>query len=111
MHKSWSKFKEIVLPAIEKRNKAAKTQQTERLNQRKQVDNLKPGTTVMVKDSIRASKWNPIYKRPYTIVHQDSRGAYTLKDVLENTLPRKVTIDMMKVVPTKLKKTQQRVTQ
>ena len=96
---SWEEFKKLVLPALEKRVSQVKMDQAMRLNQRKQVDALKPGDTVMLKDPIRASKWDPVYEGPYTVIKQHEGGAYSLKDALGRTLPRRCTVDMMKSIP------------
>ena len=37
-------------------------------------------TRVMALDSTHASKWDPVYKGEYTVVHQNQGGAYILKD-------------------------------
>ena len=92
----WSKFKKAVLPGLEKRVQEVKKKQEEKLNERKQLEELKPGTLVMTVDPTQASKWNPVYQGPYTVKERNQGGAYTLVNELdEEMLPRR-TIEMLK---------------
>ena len=94
----WNKFKDAVLPGLEKRVLEVKKSQEERLNERKQVEELKPGTLVMAIDPNKASKWDPVYQGPYTVKERNKGGAYTLINELgEEMLPRR-TIEMLKPV-------------
>jgi hypothetical protein len=75
-----------------------KEKQEERLNQRRQTNVLKPGTQVMLIDSVRSSKWDPVYEGPFEILQQHRGGAYSVKDSLGRKVPRRFTIDIMKFI-------------
>ena len=49
-------------------------------------------------DPTRASKWDPVYEGPYTILRQHRDGSYALQDELGQELTRRRTIEMLKVV-------------
>lgn len=56
VQETWKKFKFSVLPGILARTKAMKVQQELRLNQRKQVVQFEPGTSVMILNHQKSSK-------------------------------------------------------
>jgi transposase InsO family protein len=79
---AWKQFKDVVLPSLEKRVANVKDKQEKKLNTRRQVAVLEPGTMVMALDQTRSSKWDPIYEGPFEVVKQHKGGAYSLKDSL-----------------------------
>jgi hypothetical protein len=63
-------------------------------------DVLSPGTVVMLKDPVRASKNEPPYVGVYTIDSRDeARKGYKLRDAVGKMYPSVVTIDRLKVLP------------
>lgn len=61
-------------------------------------DFFPPGCQVMMRDATRASKWDPIYEGPFTIVRRNQGGAYVLKDKVGEILKRTVPADQLKLV-------------
>ena len=92
-------LRDVVWPAISKkmadlRRKRAKIVD----NKLKQLPPLQPETKAMAIDQTRASKWDPIYKGPYTVIHQTEGKNYELEDVDGKMLNRRMTIHMLKPV-------------
>ena len=52
----------------------------------------------MIKDPVRANKFEPKYIGPYTIARRARNGAYVLRDVDGDILDRHVPIDQIKIV-------------
>jgi hypothetical protein len=98
VEQAWKIFKENVLPGLEKRVIEVKQKQEGRLDSRKQIGVLQPGTKVMALDQTRGSKWDPVYEGPYEVIQQHTGGAYSLKDSLGRTMERRQTVDMLKVI-------------
>jgi hypothetical protein len=84
--------------AIEQRTRIYKQKQEVRLNERKQKEPILPGTQVMVVNHLRGSKWEPVYEGPYEVIQQHKGGAYSLRDSLGETMERRFTIEMLKIV-------------
>lgn len=57
-----------------------------------------PGTSVMMLDATRSSKWDPVYEGPFSIIRKNKGGAYILKDRLGETLKRAVPPDQLKLI-------------
>jgi hypothetical protein len=92
-------FQNIVVPAMKDKNTEVKNNMKQILDKTlKQVSSLKPGTLVMAKDVTKTSKWDPVYEGPFTVVEQHKGEAYTLKDNTDQVLPRRRTIDQLKVL-------------
>ena len=91
-------FETLCLPGLHQRVAKVKQGQEKRFNERKQSEILQPGTRVMSVDSTHASKWNPVYEGPYTVLQQPHDGSYSLQDDLGQELSRHRTIEMLKVV-------------
>jgi hypothetical protein len=94
----WLEVKQAVILGINDQTKDIKERQESRLNERKQMKPLQPGTRVMVIDNTRTSKWDAKYEGPFEVVEQTCGGAYVLKDATGEILPHKRTIDMLKVI-------------
>jgi hypothetical protein len=94
----WNEFKEAIMPGINDRTKEIKKKQEQKLDERKQVLPLQPGTKVMAINKTRSSKWDPQFEGPYEVVKQHRGGAYTLKDATGEIVPRRRTIDMLKPI-------------
>ncbi len=94
---SWTTFQQYVLPALQLRNEDVKKQQDGRLNQRKQVEQLKVGDQVMTLNPLR-TKWDPVYEGPFTIKQRHEGDSYELLNALGQPLERRVTIDMIKPI-------------
>ena len=93
-------LKKAVLPGIRDYSKDVRSAMVQRLNTtRKQLDELPPGTRVMVVDQTRGGKWEPRFEGPFTVEQRHSGGAYTLLDAAGNPLAAKRTVDMMLVLP------------
>jgi hypothetical protein len=65
--KVWKEFKEIILSEINARTLVTKQKQEQRLNRRKQMEQLRPRNQVMIVNTMRESKWEPIYEGPFEI--------------------------------------------
>ena len=64
------------------------------------LDPLKPGTMVMVKDVNRESKNDSPYIGPFSILSfEDNSQSYALVDSTGSHFNRRVTLDMLKIVP------------
>ena len=94
----WIQHKKIVLPAINERTFQIKKKQEEILNKRKQLEIIKPGTTVMVVNPMKKSKWEANYEGPYTVIKRTQAGTYVLKDQLNVELKRNYAIDQLKII-------------
>ena len=93
-------LQEVVIPATVERSKLFQKKTRENFDQtHKQFDSLLPGTRVMAVDQTRSTKWDPVYEGPYTVVKQNRGGAYQLKDATGELLKRKMTMEMLKVIP------------
>lgn len=90
----------VVYPAIAERVMAEQAKRADEFNQsHKIIEELQPGTFVMIKDVLRKSKWTPYYDGPFEIIRRNQGGAYLLKDSLNNQLPFRVPINHMKLAP------------
>ena len=93
-------LQEVVIPATVERSKLFQKKTRENFDQtHKQFDSLLSGTRVMAVDQTRSTKWDPVYEGPYTVVKQNRGGAYQLKDATGELLKRKMTMEMLKVIP------------
>ena len=63
----------------------------------KQEEPLSPGTNVMVIDSTRESKWDPLFEGPFIIHRQSTGGVYELTDLNGKILDRRIPIHQIKV--------------
>ena len=64
-------LRNVVWPVISKKIADLRRKRAEMVyNKLKQLPSLQSGTKVMAIDQTRASKWDLIYKGPYTVVHQ-----------------------------------------
>jgi hypothetical protein len=96
-----NKILSVIYPALSDRIKGAKDKQTTIWSKHRRIllpASIKPGSTVMIKDPIRANKFEPKYIGPYIIVRRTYHGAYELKDVTGSLLDRHVPIDQIKIV-------------
>jgi len=93
-------LKNLVLPAIGTRNTDNKKKHGEQFDSTmKQQNILQPGTQVMALDMTRASKWDPIYEGPFTVVKLSEGGAYVLKDKTGEQLKRQFAMESLKEIP------------
>ena len=101
----WRKHQEkilsLVYPAISDRIKSGKDKMIQTLNKTRKLllpSSLPSGSTVMLRDPLRANKFEPKYVGPYTIVRRARNGAYVLKDATGDLLDRHVPLDQLKVL-------------
>src|SRR5271165_6249680 len=52
----------------------------------------------MVKDDTQASKWDPAYKGPFTVIKQTRGGNYILQDMTGYEIAHRFTIDKLKII-------------
>ena len=99
LKKKSEEFKDVTLKTISEKSKNDKEKLRERLDgNMKIVEPLKIGTIVYALDATRSSKWDPVYEGPFTVVRQNTGGAYILKDLTGIELKRNFTIEMLKVI-------------
>jgi hypothetical protein len=96
VQRTWTEFRDAVLPGIAQRTAQVKKRQEKRLNERPQAQELPAGTEVMVINHQKGSKWEPHYDGPYTVDHRHAGGAYTLRNALDEVLNERFTIEMLK---------------
>jgi transposase InsO family protein len=90
-------LQELIWPAIVERTHGIRQDRNQQFNNNEKiVKSLSPGTQVMALDQTRASKWDPVYEGPFTVIKQDQGGAYVLQDADGQILKRKMTINMLK---------------
>jgi len=90
-------LKNIILPTIASRTSSKRSKRNTNFNQTKKIlPPLAPGTKVMVLDSTRESKWDPLYEGPFTVLQQTSGGSYILQDTDGTKIPRKYVISQLK---------------
>ena len=94
---AWNVFKEAVIPGLKTRVTQVKREQREKMNMRRQVEPLTVGEQVWIKDITRASKWEPVYEGPYTILKQHQGGTYSLLDAMGELLSRRVPISQIRI--------------
>jgi transposase InsO family protein len=95
------KILSLIYPAISERIKGGKDKMIQSLNRSRKIllpYSLPEGSTVMLKDPVRANKFEPKYIGPYTIIRRARNGAYVLKDATGMILDRHVPLDQMKIV-------------
>ena len=95
------KILSIIYPAITDRIKGAKDKLSQILTKHRRMllpSSIPAGATVMIKDPVRANKFEPKYIGPYTIARRARNGAYVLRDVDGDILDRHVPIDQIKIV-------------
>jgi len=101
----WRKRQEhlidAVYPAVNARVAKKKESMIESFVRAKNIisdDKFLPGSSVMMLDVTRESKWDPVYEGPFTVVRRNKGGAYILKDRLGEVLKRTVPPDQLKLV-------------
>jgi transposase InsO family protein len=95
------KILSLIYPAISERIKGGKDKMIQSLNKSRKIllpSSLPEGSTVMLKDPVRANKFEPKYVGPYTIIRRARNGAYVLKDATGMILDRHVPLDQLKIV-------------
>jgi hypothetical protein len=95
------KILSLIYPAISDRIKGGKDKMIQSLNKMRKILlplSLPEGSTVMLKDPLRANKFEPKYVGPYTIIRRARNGAYVLKDATGMILDRHVPLDQLKIV-------------
>jgi hypothetical protein len=91
-------LRDVIWPMIAVKTSQVRQNKAKWTNQHiKQVPSISPGTRVMAVDQTRASKWDPVYGGPYTVIRQTKGGAYVLQDHDGKELSRKMTIQMLKL--------------
>ncbi len=98
------KVSSIVYPAVNERILQAKGKSSLQFDNKHRIlhNNAFPqGSLVMMLDSTRESKWDPVFEGPFVVVRRNRGGAYVLKDQLGETLKRTVPADKLKLVQRK----------
>jgi hypothetical protein len=98
------KIVSLIFPAVSEMVKDKKDKMVQALNKSRRLlmpDGIPAGSTVMMKDPVRADKFEPKYIGPYTIVRRSRNGAYVLKDLTGDLLDRHVPADQLKLVSKK----------
>jgi hypothetical protein len=98
-----TKLKDVVLPSIASRTSIKRNKRNAKFDQSEKI--LMPivaGTTVMIKDVTRASKWDPVYEGPFIVSRQTRAGNYVLKDVNDRDLPFRFSVNQLKLVDSTL---------
>ena len=94
-----NKLQTVVLPAISERTAQVRTKRNQNFNATNKIlEPIHPGTQVMVKDSTRESKWDPVYEGPFIINRQNRGGSYVLNDANGQELPLCFTVDKLKIL-------------
>jgi transposase InsO family protein len=88
----------VIYPALAERHKNRQEKMQETFDGRKRTIEFEPGDYVMVKDPTRASKWDPVYEGPCTVIRKTRGGSYILED-------RNGTILSSRFAPSQLKRT------
>jgi hypothetical protein len=90
----------IIYPSVAAKTTSERKKRAVKVDSRlKQVPPLLPGSRVMMLDSTRKSKWDPVYEGPFVIHRQTTEGIYELMDVDGKLLKRKAAIHMLKPIP------------
>jgi transposase InsO family protein len=91
----------LILPAINEHVGTVKSKQMQRLDTiRRQLApaSLPAGSTVMLKNIYKRTKFDPEYLGPYTIERRARSGTYVLRDGMGDILDRRVPVDQIKMV-------------
>jgi hypothetical protein len=90
-----------IFPAIADAVASRRERQLNKLNrQRRVIEPLPIGTSVMIRDPQRSKKRRAHYVGPYTVVDRTDTGSYRLRDDTGDMLDRSVPIEQLKVIPT-----------
>jgi hypothetical protein len=90
---------EVIYPAIAKKTSESRSKRNTDFNETNKIlEPIAPGTRVMVKDDTRASKWEPAYEGPLTVVRQTTGGNYVLRDLTGEEVSQRYTIDKLKPI-------------
>jgi hypothetical protein len=95
------KIVSLIYPAISERIQSGKNKMITQLNRHRKIllpHAVPEGSTVMIKDPVRTTKFEPKYIGPYEIVRRARNGAYVLKDLTGDLLDRHVPIDQIKIL-------------
>ena len=95
------KIASIIYPAISDRISLGKDRMVEAMKKHKRMitaNSFPVGAIVMLRDPLRADKFEPTYVGPYTIIRRTRRGAYALRDATGELLDRHVPPDQLKLV-------------
>jgi hypothetical protein len=89
-----------VLPAVQDVSSLYKKSQHVKANKvHRLMEQLHIGNKVMAIDHTMESKWDLVYEGPYTIAAVHRGGNYTLRGADGQNLPRRRTIDMLRLIP------------
>jgi hypothetical protein len=95
------KIMSLIYPAISDKVRSGKDKLIKSLNQHRRLllpSSFPVGSTVMITDVTRQTKFEPKYVGPYSIVRRSRGGAYVLKDSTGDLLDRKIPADQMKLI-------------
>lgn len=105
---SWKQHQEkilsLIFPAVSERVRLSKSKMVQQLNKTRRTllhSAFPNGAIVMLKDQLRANKWEPKYVGPYTVVRRTRNGNYVLRDATGDILDRHTPPDQLKLVSRK----------
>jgi transposase InsO family protein len=95
------KIASLIYPAISERIKSGKSKMLSDLQKHRKLllpQAIPEKSSVMIKDPVRTTKFEPKYIGPYEIVRRARNGAYVLKDMTGDLLDRHVPVDQIKIL-------------
>jgi transposase InsO family protein len=98
------KILSLIFPAVSERVRLSKSKMVQALNKTRRTllhSAFPNGAIVMLKDQLRANKWEPKYVGPYTVVRRTRNGNYVLRDATGDVLDRHTPPDQLKLVSRK----------
>lgn len=98
------KILSLIFPAISDNIKVSKDKMIQTINKHRRTllaNNIPNGAIVMIKDVLRANKWEAKYVGPYTAIRRTRNGNYVLRDSTGDILDRHIPPDQIKLVSRK----------
>ena len=89
---------EVVFPAIDEITAASNKKMVDAFAKGHRITGHDTDMRVMIKNTDRQSKLDPIWVGPYSVVQRTTKGAYVLKDTTGELLPRNVAPNHIKVI-------------
>lgn len=92
-------LKALIYPSIVERTSVTRQKRNEDFNKSSKIlEPLTSGTRVMVIDSTRQSKWDPVYEGPFTVARTTHGGSYILLDGNGLELKQRFVISQLKFI-------------
>jgi hypothetical protein len=97
---NWKRMEEVIYPAIAERVSIEQAKAALLFERdHRIIDEIAPGSLVMIKDVTRQSKWTEYYSGPFEVIRRNEGGAYLLKDGLGHQLPFRIPVNHIKLAP------------